>query len=133
MKKNENPVSVGAVIGVPIFMGVMLLLLLLLLGTLLVQAEKLSVGHIPMWMLVTLAICGFVQAFLAACRAMRSKFLWGILASSVFLLGLVVLSVLWFGQPIDISRVLTVSGVTLLSALVGSVIGASRLKRKRNR
>ncbi len=133
MKKNENTVSGGYIIGVPIFMGCALLLLLLLMGTLLVQAEKLAVVHIPMWMLATLAICGFFEAFLAACRAVRSKFLWGILASSVFLCGLVVLSVLWFGQPIDISRVLTVSGVTLVSALMGSLLGASRLKRKRKK
>lgn len=133
MNKTETTVSAGYIIGVPILIASVLILVMLVVGATFVQAERLSVTAIPIWTLVTVGMGGFLAALIAACRALRAKLLWGLAAGVVLLMCLIVCSLLWVGQPIDTARVLTVSSADLCAALIGSFIGASRLKRKRKK
>lgn len=133
MNKTETTASAGYILGVPLGMGFGLLLLLLFLGAALVHAERLPLTVVPVWTIAAVVCSSFLEALIAACRASRTKFLWGMIAATISLVCLIVCSLIWVGLPIDFKRVLSIVGGSFVAALIGSFIGASRLKRKRKK
>ncbi|MGE4548396.1 MAG: TIGR04086 family membrane protein [Intestinibacillus sp.] len=133
MKKAENAAPVSAILGFPVLSGFVLTLLLMLVGTLAVYGGKLSSDLIPQASLVALGAGGFATALLAARRAPRSKFLWALASGGVLFLCLLLLSLVWIGEPMRLQRVLLVFGVTLAAACIGGMAGASLKKKKRKK
>lgn len=133
MKKAENAASASTVLGFPVFSGFVLTLLLMLAGTLAVYGGKLSSDLIPQASLTALGIGGFAAALLAARRAPRSKFLWALASGGILFLCLLLLSLVWIGEPMRLPRVLLVFGVTLAAACAGGMVGASLKKTRRKK
>ncbi|MCB6367051.1 TIGR04086 family membrane protein [Intestinibacillus massiliensis] len=133
MKKAENAAPISAVLGFPILAGLVLTLLLMLAGALAVYGGKVSGDLIPQASLAALGVGGFVAALLAARRAGRSRLLWGLAAGGILFLCLLLLSLVWIGEPVRLPRVLLVFGVTLVAACAGSITGASLKKSKRKK
>lgn len=133
MKKAESTASAGQVLVSPVLIGLVLTLLFMTVGALAVNAGKLDAGFIPHAALASVGVGAFFCAFLAACRAGRSRFLWGLLGGAVLFALLLLASFLWVGEPIRLSRVLLCGGIALVLSCVGSLAGASCRRSKHRR
>lgn len=133
MKKAENTAPVGAILAFPVLAGLALTILLMLGGALAVYHGKVSAGLIPQAALGALGIGVFAAALLAARRAGKSRLLWGLAAGGALFLCLLLLSLTWIGEPVRLTRILLVLGVTLVAACAGSIAGASLRKTKRKK
>ena len=133
MKKNESTPPVAAVLGAAVLVGFVLTLLLMAVCALAILLGALAADRIGVWADLCLAIGSLCAAFLAAKRSASWQPLWGI-AAGVLLFGcLVILSFAWFGEQVQLSRLLINAILTIASAAVGGVLGARRRRQHKKR
>ena len=80
-----------------------------------------------------LALGGLLAAFRAARCMPGRRLLWALAAGGGMLLCLIIISLAWFGQPVDGLRVAVNAGCVLAASLLGGFLGAAGRKRKRKR
>lgn len=131
MKRTENT-PIGQILGPPVLVGLGATLILMAVGSLAVLGGKAEAGQIPVLTLLCLAAGNVGASALAARRALRSRLLWGLAAGMLLFACLVVLSLVWLGQPVSLPRVGVNFAVSAVSALCGGMLGAS-MKRKKHR
>ncbi len=133
MKKAESTASAGQILALPVLIGLTVTLLFMMVGALAVNAGRLNAGLIPHAALAAVAVGAFFCAFLAACRAGRSRFLWGLLGGAVQFALLLLVSFLWVGESTRLGRILLCGGIALLLSCMGSLVGASCRHSKHRR
>ena len=133
MKKTDNTTSASKVLGFPILTGLVLTLVLMLVGAALVYGGKIDESFIPQIAIAILGLGGFLSALLAARRAPRSRLLWGLAAGGILFLCLLLLSLVWIGEPIRIARVVLVLAVTMVAGFAGGLASSNVKKRRRKR
>lgn len=130
IKKNENTKSATAILGVPVLVGLALTLLMLSVGALLTHLGRMDINSVLQFTLVSLAFSGWLTGLQGALRASRSKFLWGLACGGILFACLLLVSILWIGEPIRLTRILLVGGVTLSAAALGSIIGKGKKQQR---
>ena len=128
MKKNDD---IPQVLGLPLLCGLSGTLLLMAACSVLVLRGTIGTGQIPAFALGCLAAGSLCAAVLAARRALRQRLLWGLAAGLCLFVCLVMLSLLWLGQPVSLPRVGIAFAVCALSALTGGMLGAGMKRKKR--
>lgn len=130
MKKTEN-LPAGQVLGFPVLVGLGVTLLLMAAGSLLVLSGKADTAQIPMLAFGCLGLGCLCASFLAARRALRSRLIWGAAAGMLLFACLLILSLLWLGEPVDPVRVAIDLGISAAAAILGGMLGASMKRKKR--
>lgn len=101
-------------------------------GSLLVLSGKADAAQIPALALGCLAIGCAGASFLAARRALRSPVVWGVAAGMADFACLLVLSLLWLGEPVSFPRFAVNLAASLAAAVLGGMLGAG-MKRKKEK
>ena len=130
MKRTEN-LPAGQVLGVPVLVGLGVTLLLMAAGSLLVLSGNADTAQIPILAFGCLGFGCLCASFLAARRALRSRLVWGIAAGLLLFACLLILSLLWLGEPVEPQRVAIDLGVSAAAAILGGMLGASMKRKKR--
>lgn len=133
MNKNQSGPSVPAVLGAAVLTGFALTLALMAACALAVLMGGLSADKIALWAGLCLMLGSMCAAFLAAKRSSAWQPLWGLAAGLIVFVCLAVLSFAWFGQQVQLSRLLSNAILTIAGAAVGGVLGARRRRRKKRR
>ena len=132
MKKTEN-LPAGQVLGFPVLLGLGVTLLLMAAGSLLVLSGKADAAQIPALARGCLAIGCVGASFLAARRALRSRLVWGVAAGMADFACLLVLSLLWLGEPVSFPRFAVNLAASLAAAVLGGMLGAGMKRKKRKK
>lgn len=132
MKKTEN-LPAGQVLGFPVLLGLGVTLLLMAAGSLLVLSGKADAAQIPALARGCLAVGCFGASFVAARRALRSRLIWGAAAGMIDFACLLVLGLVWLGEPVSLPRIAVNLAVSLAAAILGGMLGAGMKRKKRKK
>lgn len=133
MKKNQTGPSVPAALGAAVLTGFALTLALMAACALAVLMGGLPADKIVLWADLCLAVGSLCAAFLAAKRTSSWQPLWGLAAGLIVFICLAILSFAWFGEQVQVSRLLINAILTIVCAAVGGVLGARRRRYKKRR
>lgn len=130
MKKAQSTASPGRVLAAPVLCGLVLALILMMAGAMAVNSGRLPGASIPVAALACVGAGAFLSALLAARAAPRGKLLWGLGSGGTLFLCLLVLSLVWVGEPVALLRIALNAAVVLLGSGVGGMLGASFRKKR---
>ena len=133
MNKNQSGPSVPAVLGAAVLTGFALTLALMVACALAVLMGGLPADKIALWADLCLVLGSLCAAFLAAKRSSVWQPLWGLAAGVIVFVCLAILSFAWFGEQVQLSRLLINAILTIASAAVGGVLGARRRRQHKKR
>ena len=134
MKKTDSASSPAVVLGFPVLVGFLATFLLLLIFAAAVYWGKAEQDLIVPMALTAIAVGCLAASFIAARRTDSNRFLWALAAGCCLLICLLLLSLVWVGQPISPVRIAINAADALISSCVGGLMGAGlRKKRKRRR
>ncbi len=129
MKKYETS-SVVQVLALPVLVGLIATLILMAICSVIIWLGKISSTQISTLSLVCLGIGSFFTAWIAAQRAQQKRLIWGLAAGLCLFACMAIVSLAWLGQTVDFMRVIINFAVSAITAVLGSVLGAS-MKHKR--
>lgn len=132
MKKTENT-SMSQSLGFPVLLGLGVTLLLMAAGSLVVLSGKADTAQIPLLALLCLGLGSLCAAYIAARRAAKSRLLWGVTSGAALFVCMMVLSLMWMGQPASFFRITVNLAVSLAAACVGGMLGAGMKRKKRRK
>lgn len=133
MKKAESTAPPGRILAAPVLCGLITALLLMVAGALAVNSGRMGMDAIPYAAFACIGAGAFLCALLAARRAGRSRFLWGLAAGGILFLCLLLLSLAWVGEPIALLRIAMNAAVVVCASCAGGALGASFRKKKRKK
>lgn len=129
MKKHE-PTSVVQVLALPVLIGFVATLVLMAICSIIIWLGKMSSTQISTLSLICLGIGSFFTSWIAARLAQQKRLMWGFIAGLCLFGCIALLSLAWLGQTVDFIRVVINFAVSVVTAVLGSLLGAS-MKRKR--
>ncbi len=131
MKKTEKA-SAATILAMPVLVGLGSTLLLMAVFALGVLRGGAQTSQIPLFTRGCLAVGHLLCALLAARRAVRSRLVWGFAAGMILFACLVILSLLWLGEPVSVPHVGINFAVCATFSLGGGILGAG-MRRKKHR
>ena len=129
MKKHE-PTSVVQVLAVPVLIGFVATLILMAICSVVIWLGKMSSTQISTLSLICIGMGSFFTSLIAARLAGQKRLMWGFIAGLCLFGCIALLSLAWLGQTVDFLRVSINFAVSIVTAVLGSLLGAS-MKRKR--
>lgn len=129
MKKYE-PTSVVQVLALPVLIGFVSTLILMAICSVIIWLGKMSSTQISMLSLICVAMGSFFTSWIAARLAQQKRLMWGFIAGLCLFGCMILLSLAWLGQTVDFLRLVINLTVSVITAVLGSLLGAS-MKRKR--
>lgn len=129
MKKNETG-SVLQVLAVPVLIGLVSTLVMMAICSVIILLGKMSSTQVSNLSLVCIGLGSIITAFMASRLAKQQKLLWGLASGLCLFICMVLISLAWLGQAVDFVRVIVNLAVSVITAVLGSLLGAS-MKHKR--
>lgn len=128
--KNNQVDSALQVLALPVLVGFITTLILMAICSFVILIGKISNTQISFLSIACLGLGSFFTAFIASSRAKQKRLLWGLAAGTCLFGCMALVSLLWLGQTVDFMRVLINFIAAAVTAILGSLLGAS-MKRKR--
>lgn len=128
--KNNQVDSALQVLALPVLVGFITTLILMAICSFVILIGKISNTQISFLSIACLGLGSFFTAFIASSRAKQKRLLWGLVAGACLFGCMALVSLLWLGQTVDFMRVLINFTAAAITAILGSLLGAS-MKRKR--